>query len=57
MENTTDVPLICLVYIILSFSSLEQINEAHAQFIVALEQLFEKYKERADYADLHLRIQ
>lgn len=37
--------------------SIDEINEAHAQFIVALEQLFEKYKERADYADLHLRIQ
>ncbi|KAK8950030.1 Diacylglycerol O-acyltransferase 2 [Platanthera guangdongensis] len=36
--------------------SMDEINEAHAEFISAMEDLFERYKERAGYSDLHLRL-
>ncbi|TVU11390.1 hypothetical protein EJB05_44975 [Eragrostis curvula] len=33
-----------------------QINEVHEQFIIALRELFEKYKAKAGYPGLHLRV-
>lgn len=33
-----------------------QINEIHEQFIIALRDLFEKYKEITGYSGLHLRV-
>ena len=33
-----------------------QINEVHEQFIVTLRELFEKYKGKAGYPGLHLRV-
>ena len=33
-----------------------QINEVHEQFIIGLRKLFEKYKEKAGYPGLHLRV-
>lgn len=36
--------------------SVDEINEVHAEFISAMEDLFERYKARAGYSDLHLRL-
>lgn len=38
------------------FISWWQINEVHAQFVAAMEKLFDKYKGRVGYEDLPLRI-
>ncbi|KQK01007.1 diacylglycerol O-acyltransferase 2D isoform X2 [Brachypodium distachyon] len=34
----------------------DEINEVHEQFVVALQELFEKYKTKAGYDKLHLRV-
>ncbi|XP_042428305.1 diacylglycerol O-acyltransferase 2D-like isoform X1 [Zingiber officinale] len=36
--------------------TLEEVDEAHAQFVRALQELFEKYKARVGYPNLELRI-
>ncbi|XP_006656043.3 diacylglycerol O-acyltransferase 2D isoform X2 [Oryza brachyantha] len=36
--------------------TIDEINEVHEQFIVALQDLFEKYKTRTGYPGLHLRV-
>jgi len=34
----------------------DEINEVHKQFVVAMQELFEKYKTRTGYPDLQLRV-
>ncbi|RLN13010.1 diacylglycerol O-acyltransferase 2-like [Panicum miliaceum] len=36
--------------------TIDDINEVHEQFIIALRELFEKYKGKAGYPGLHLRV-
>uniref|UniRef100_A0A0A9E912 Uncharacterized protein n=1 Tax=Arundo donax TaxID=35708 RepID=A0A0A9E912_ARUDO len=34
----------------------DEINEVHRQFVVAMQELFEKYKTRTGYPGLQLRV-
>ncbi|XP_020266456.1 diacylglycerol O-acyltransferase 2D-like [Asparagus officinalis] len=36
--------------------TMDEINEVHAQFVMALQDLFDKYKGRVGYPDLQLRV-
>ncbi|KAM3209588.1 hypothetical protein ACQJBY_063966 [Aegilops geniculata] len=36
--------------------TIDEINEVHGQFVGALQELFEKYKTKAGYPGLHLRV-
>jgi len=36
--------------------TIDEINEVHEQFIIGLREMFEKYKEKAGYPGLHLRV-
>ncbi|AQL03435.1 Diacylglycerol O-acyltransferase 2 [Zea mays] len=36
--------------------TIDEINEVHEQFIIAMRDLFEKYKAKAGYPGLHLRV-
>ncbi|XP_020090881.1 diacylglycerol O-acyltransferase 2-like [Ananas comosus] len=36
--------------------TVDEVNHVHAQFVVALQELFEKYRARVGSSDLHLRV-